>query len=63
MKSFIEGKNILSTSQYGSILDIVSRIQSNMDAGAFSCGVFIDLWKAFDAVSSFINWAFRVFGG
>ena len=30
------------------ILDIVSRIQSNMDAGAFSCGVFIDLKKAFD---------------
>ena len=32
------------------ILDIVSRIQSNMDAGAFSCGVFIDLKKAFDTV-------------
>ena len=52
MKSFIEDKNILCTSQYGfrqghstehaAILDIVSRIQSNMDAGAFSCGVFID---------------------
>ena len=47
MKSFIEGKNILSTSHYGfrqgqstehAILGIVSRIQSNMDAGAFSCG-------------------------
>ena len=32
------------------ILDIVSRTQSNMDAGAFSCGVFIDLKKAFDTV-------------
>lgn len=30
------------------ILDI--RIQSNMDAGDFSCGVFIDLKKAFDTV-------------
>ena len=59
MKSFIEEKNILCTSQYGfrqghstehALLDIVSRIQSNMDAGAFSCGVFIDLKKAFDTV-------------
>ena len=57
MKSFIKEKNILRTSQYGfrqrhsmehAMLDIVSRIQSNMDAGAFSCGVFIDLKKAFD---------------
>ena len=31
-------------------LDIVSRIQSSMDAGAFSCGIFIDLKKAFDTV-------------
>ena len=58
MKSFIEEKNILCTSQYGfrqghsteHDIDIVSRIQSNMDAGAFSCGVFIDLKKAFDTV-------------
>ena len=58
MKSFIEENNILSTSQYGfrkghstehAILD-TSRIQSNMDAGAFSFGVFIDLKKAFDTV-------------
>ena len=59
MKSFIEEKNLLSTSQYSfrqrystehAILDIVCRIQSNMDAGAFSCGVFNDLKKAFDTV-------------
>ena len=59
MKSFIEERNILSMSQYGfrkghstehAILDIVSRIQSNMDARAFSCGVLIDLKKAFDTV-------------
>jgi len=59
MKSFIEEKSILFTSQYGfrqgrstehAILDIVSRIQSNVDAGAFTCGLFIDLEKAFDTV-------------
>ena len=58
-KSFIEENNILCTPQYGfrqghsmehATLDIVSRIQSSMDAGAFSCGVFIDLKKAFDTV-------------
>jgi len=52
MISFIEEENILSTSQYGfrqghstehAILDIVSRIQSNIDAGAFSCGVTVCL--------------------
>ena len=46
-------------SQYGfrhghstehAILDIVNTIQSNMDKGSFSCGVFIDLKKAFDMV-------------
>ena len=59
IKSFIEEKSILCTSQYGfspdlstehAILDIVSRIQSNMDTEAFSCGVFIVLKKAFDTV-------------
>ena len=47
-------------SQYGfreqrstenAILDIVNKIQSNMDKGMFSCGVFIDLQKAFDTVN------------
>ena len=32
------------------ILDIISRIQSYMDKKLFSCGVFIDLSKAFDTV-------------
>ena len=32
------------------MLDVVSRIQLNMDARAFSCGVFIDLKKAFDTI-------------
>ena len=51
---FIEENQILSQSQYGfrknhstqhAILDIVNTVQSNMDAGLFSCGVFIDLKK------------------
>ena len=50
---------MLSPSQYGfrktlstqhAILDIVSTIHTNMDKRLFSCGVFIDLKKAFDTV-------------
>ena len=59
MESFIEQHNLFSPSQYGfrktlstqhAILDIVSAIQTNMDKRLFSCGVFIDLKKAFDTV-------------
>ena len=59
MESFIEQNNLLSSSQYGfrkplsaqhAILDIVSAIQTNMDKRLFSCGVFIDLKRAFDTV-------------
>ena len=59
LKSFIEERKIINSSQYGlrqghstehAILDIVHAIQSNMDAGKFSCGVFVDLKKAFDTV-------------
>ena len=59
MKCFIDKTNILYPSQYGfrhghstehAILDIVNAIQSNMGKGSFSCGVFIDLKKAFDTV-------------
>ena len=32
------------------IFDIVNAIQPNMDAGKFSCGVFVDLKKAFNTV-------------
>ena len=31
-------------------LDIVNANQSNMDAGKFSCGVFVYLKKAFDTI-------------
>ena len=59
MKDYIDKHNLLYSSQYGfrkdhsmqhAILDIVSAIQSNINLGLglFSCGVFIDLKKAFD---------------
>ena len=32
-------------------LSIVEEIKSNLDKGLFSCGVFVDLEKAFDAVN------------
>ena len=33
------------------IIDIVNAIQANMNQGLYSCGVFIDLKKAFDTVN------------
>ena len=54
MISFINTHNLLYKAQYGfrkshstqhAILDIVNSIQSNMDKGHFSCGIFIDLKK------------------
>ena len=33
------------------ILSIVEEIRSNLDKGLFSCGVFVDLEKAFDTVN------------
>ena len=59
LKSFIDERKIISSLQYGfrqghstehAILDIVNAIQSNMDTGKFSCGVFVDLKKVFDTV-------------
>ena len=60
LKSFIEKCNILHDSQYGfrekrstehAILDIINEIETNMDKKLYSCGVFIDLQKAFDTVN------------
>ena len=60
MKEFIDKNNLLYSSQYGfrkshstehAVLDIVEDILSNMDKRYFSCGVFIDLKKAFDTVN------------
>ena len=59
LKHFLEKHNILTESQYGfrerrstehAILDIVGKIKKNMDNSMFTCGVFIDLKKAFDTV-------------
>jgi len=59
IKSCFNKYNVLYESQYGfrecrstdhAILDIVNKSQSYVDKGTFSCGVFIDLQKAFDTV-------------
>ena len=59
LKSFLDKHDVLFKAQYGfrdkhstqdTILDIVNTIQSNMDKQLFTCGIFIDLKKAFDTV-------------
>jgi hypothetical protein len=57
--NYIDKHDLLYSSQYGfckghstqhAILDIVNDIQTNMNRKLFTCGVFIDLKKAFDTV-------------
>lgn len=52
LKTFIDKHNILTSSQYGfrekhsvqhALLDIMNKIQSNMDKKVFSCGIFFEL--------------------
>ena len=59
LKSFLEFNNVLYKRQFSfremhsthyATLDIVNQIQNNMDKKLFSCGIFIDLKKAFDTV-------------
>ena len=59
LKSFLDNNNVLFKAQYGfrekhstqqAILDTVNIIQNNMDLKLFTCGIFIDLKKAFDTV-------------
>ena len=59
MVSYIEKQDLLYSSQYGfrkghstqhAILELLDDIQTNMNKKLFSCGVFIDLKKAFDTV-------------
>ena len=59
LKSYMDKKQIFCDSQYGfrerhstehAILDIINKIQTNMDKKIYSCGVFIDLSKVFDTV-------------
>ena len=57
---FLEKSHILYDLQFGfrkknstthALLDIVEKIRDNLDKKTFSCGVFIDLEKAFDTVN------------
>ena len=59
LKSFLDINKILFKAQHGfrekystqhAILDTVNIIQNNMDSKLFTCGIFIDLKKAFDTV-------------
>ena len=59
LNSFLDKNNVLFKAQYGfhekhstqhAILDTVNIIQNNMDLKLFTCGIFIDLKKAFDTV-------------
>jgi hypothetical protein len=58
--SFLKKNNTLFSTKYcfcekhttqHALLDIVSKIRNNMDNKLFSCGIFIDLQKAFDTVN------------
>ena len=63
LKSFIEKCKILHDSQHGfhekrstdstehAILDIINKTETNMDKKLYSCGVFIDVQKAFDTAN------------
>ena len=59
LNNFLVKYDIIFHSQYGfrkqhstehAILDITNTIQRNMDLNLYSCGVFLDLKKAFDTV-------------
>lgn len=59
LQNYLDMKEFFCDSQYGfrkqhstqhAILDIINRIQDNMDKKMYSCGIFIDLKKAFDTV-------------
>ena len=63
LKSYLGKNDILFKSQYGfrenhstqhAIIDIVNVIQNNMDQKRFTCGIFLDLKKAFDTVDHLI---------
>ena len=57
---FLESHDIFSDLQFGfrkkhstnhALLGIIENIKENLDRNLFSCGVFIDLEKAFDTVN------------
>ena len=60
IETFLNANSILYKHQYGfrkkystdhAILSIVEQIKTNLDNKTFSCGVFVDLEKAFDTVN------------
>ena len=60
LKSYLSKTDVLVASQYGfsekhstqhATLDIINTIQNNMDNKLYTCGIFIDLKKAFDTVN------------
>ena len=60
LKNFLDKNDILFKSQYGSrekhstqhaVIDIVYIIQNNMGLKLFTCGIFLNLKKAFDTVN------------
>ena len=60
LKTFLDKNDTLFKSQYGfrekhsthhAVIDIVDIIQNNMDLKLFTCGIFLDLKKAFDTVN------------
>ena len=60
---FFNKHDIFYQKQYGfrdhrskehAILDIVNKIQENVNKGKFSCGAFIDLQKGFDTADHYI---------
>lgn len=48
LKMLFDQNNILFRSQF---VNIVNTVQSNMDKNLYTCGIFIDLEKAFDTVN------------
>ena len=63
LMAYLEINGILCDSQYGfrekhstehALIDIVNQVQSHFDEGMLSCGVFIDLKKAFDTIDHYI---------
>ena len=61
--SFIDNNNILFNKQFGfrqhhstlqAVLSIADKIQRSIDTSSFSCGIFLDLSKAFDTVNHVI---------
>ena len=59
LETYCDKEKMLYDKQYGirakhptqyALVDIVNNVYNNMDKGLYSCGVFIDLKKAFDTV-------------